>query len=274
MRIIQKELGRDPMYKIWNTTDEYTIIYFESDGGSLVFSDAIYPIEKGGLCFIAAGNLHYTMPDDPQQYLRSKIYVSSKTMRSLLGAVSVDSDFYRLYSESGAAYASISKRDRERVDEMFSEASDRFYRSGREDGIAATFFYLMTLIYDGAVRHSDKTPDSFMARAISHINSAYSEEITLDELCRVVNMSKSHFCRKFKAAMGITVMDYIFTTRIAAAKRLLSENALSISQISERCGFSSVSYFCQKFKEETGTTANEFRRAALEKTYGIYDNAK
>ena len=271
MRIIQKDLGRDPLYKIWNTTDEYMIIYFESDGGSLLFSDAIYPIEKGGLCFIAAGNLHYTMPDDPQKYLRSKIYITAKTMRSLLDSVSRDSDFYRLYSESGAVYASIQQEDRALVDKMFSDALERFCKSGREDGIIASFFYLMTLISDRAVGHSSsKTPESFMARAISYINSVYSEEISLDELCRVVNMSKSHFCRKFKAAMGITVMDYIFTTRIAAAKRLLSAGVLSISQISERCGFSSVSYFCQKFKEETGITANEFKRAAMRNSLPLF----
>lgn len=259
MRIFYRELGRDALYKIWNTTDEYMIIYFNTDGGSLVFSDAIYPIEKGGLCFVAAGNLHYTMPDNPQDYLRSKIFISAKTMRSLFNLVCKDGAFYRLFSENGAVYAKIPEGDRERVDRIFSEAYERFYQSGCEDSITASFFYLMTVISDRAT-YRIKTPDSFMAKAIEYINSAYADQISLDALCKVANMSKSYFCRSFKTAMGMTVMDYIFTTRIAAAKRLLLTSKLTVSQISERCGFSSVSYFCQKFKEETGVTANTFKR--------------
>ena len=129
----------------------------------------------------------------------------------------------------------------------------------------------MTLISDSVVHHI-KAPDSFMARAIEYINTAYSEEISLDELCRVVNMSKSHFCRSFKSYMGMTVMEYVFTTRMAAAKRLLTTSSLSVSRISEQCGFSSLSYFCQKFKEQTGCTANAYKRAAGGASSSAYIN--
>lgn len=264
MRIMYNVVGRDSLYKIWNASDEYMIIYFSSDGGSLVFSDTIYPIEVGSICFVAPGNLHYTMPSDPRGYVRSKIFIDEKTMRALLGTVCPESDFYRLFSNNNAVYAKIYHNERERVEKLFEDAVFRYEKGGGEEGIIASFFYLMTLISDSIVDHI-KTPDSFLTKTIEYINSAYSGEITLDELCRVSNMSKSHFCRKFKSAMGMTVMEYIFKTRIAAAETLLGSRDLSISQISERCGFSSISYFCQKFKEQTGLSANEFRARLRER---------
>jgi len=264
MRIMYNFVGRDALYKIWNASEEYMIIYFSTDGGSLVFSDAIYPIEEGGICFIAPRNLHYTMPSDPQGYVRSKIFIDEKTMRAILGTVSAESAFYRLFSENKAVYAKIGDNERERVEKLFSDAKARYERSGAEEGIAASFFYLLTLISDSIVDSNTKTPDSFLTKAIEYINSEYSGEISLDELCRVANMSKSHFCRKFKSEMGMTVMEYIFKTRIAAAETLLASEDLSISQISERCGFSSISYFCQKFKAQTGISANKYRAGKRE----------
>ena len=257
MKVMHHEKGRDALYKIWNASDEHMIIYFCSDGGSLVFPSAVYPIEKGGICFVRAGTVHYTVPNEPSVYNRSKIFLSIKRTAALLSSVSPNDGFHTLFTENSAVYAKIPEKERGTVEKLFSDAEGCFARGG-EAGIAASFFYLLTLLYEHGAHHTG-TPDSFMAKTVTYINEHYAEEIPLSSLCRVAGMSKSHFCRKFKSVMGITVMEYVLKTRIAAAKSLLLSSNLSISQISERCGFSSISYFCQKFKDELGESANAFR---------------
>ena len=86
MNVMHHEKGKDAFYKIWNASDENMIIYFCSDGGSLVFGDTIYPIKEGGLCFVTAGVLHYTMPSDPSIYDRCKIFLSPERTRALYAA--------------------------------------------------------------------------------------------------------------------------------------------------------------------------------------------
>ena len=54
-------------------------------------------------------------------------------------------------------------------------------------------------------------------------------------------------------------MNYILKTRIISAKNLMETTNLTIGQISQRCGFSSQSYFCRVFKEECGMTPLQFR---------------
>ena len=259
MQIFHHQKGRDPLYKIWNSTKENMIIFFHSTGGSIVFADATYPIEKGAICFVSAGNLHYTMPDAPNTYDRSKIFISVREMKALLGAVPTESNFYKLFTEQAAVYAKVPPSEYSLLEKIFLDASNKSPNDFLEARISSAFFYLMVVISDYAT-HQMKTPDTFMARTIEYINSAYANEISLEQVCKVAKMSKSHFCRKFKATMGITVMDYIFKTRIAAAKSLLVSTELSISQISEECGFSSISYFCQKFKEEMGVSASKFKK--------------
>ena len=55
-------------------------------------------------------------------------------------------------------------------------------------------------------------------------------------------------------------MAYILNTRIVLAKEELGSTNASISQVSEKFGFSSMSYFCRVFKEATGYTPLQFRR--------------
>lgn len=47
------------------------------------------------------------------------------------------------------------------------------------------------------------------------------------------------------------------------AQGMLRKDAFSVSEVSERCGFSSVSYFCRAFKDETGMTPLQYRKSGL-----------
>ena len=73
-------------------------------------------------------------------------------------------------------------------------------------------------------------------------------------------MSKYHFCRRFRNAVGTTVMDYILRTRIMMAKDMLDNENMTVTEISNKCGFSSLSYFSRVFKEKTGKTPVEYRK--------------
>ena len=73
-------------------------------------------------------------------------------------------------------------------------------------------------------------------------------------------MSKYYFCRMFKQKTGVTVMEYILKTRIVMAMELLGEATLTVTEISEACGFSSVSYFSRAFKNETGVSPLKYKK--------------
>ena len=54
-------------------------------------------------------------------------------------------------------------------------------------------------------------------------------------------------------------MEYLLSKRVTEAKNLLAGTELSISDIAESVGFSSGSYFSQRFRLVTGMTPMEFR---------------
>ncbi|MBQ9131438.1 MAG: helix-turn-helix transcriptional regulator [Clostridia bacterium] len=259
MEIMHHEIGRDALYKIWNTIPGAMIIYIYTEGGNIVFADQIFPMKKGTLCFIGPDTPHYTMPDIPARYDRSKIFLSFEAVRHLLNALPADGGMQRLFLGNSVIYAQIPPELQEEVERVFAQAAAG-RKEGLEELVACSFFQLMVYLKKYTVQPMG-SPDDFLFRAVEYINRSYAKRITLEDVCEVIHVSKYHFCRRFKSLMGMTVMEYIQETRIAAAKTLLLNSELRIEEIAEQCGFSGLSYFSQIFKQRTGISATQYRRS-------------
>lgn len=65
----------------------------------------------------------------------------------------------------------------------------------------------------------------------------------------------------FSTAEGITLEQYIIRQKIEKVKELLSYDELTLSQIADRLGYSSVSHLSAQFKKVTGVTPSESKRS-------------
>lgn len=260
MKIIHHQIGRDPLYKIWNSCADVMIIFFYTDGGSIVFQDKIFPIKNGTLCFIRSKKQHYTMPDKPSVYDRSKIFVSEEIVNGILELVCLDKEFCNLFNNNSVIYAQIPEEWRKAVEDIYKNAKSCLNNSFKAAFIQL-FFSLMTYLKSFSIE-CISSPTDAITRTVKYINQNYSLPITLDDICKKANMSKYYFCRKFKDTVGVTPMQYLLNTRLASTKVFLADSNKSISEISEQCGFSSVSYFCQIFKKYNDISPSEYRKAS------------
>ncbi|MBR2181136.1 MAG: helix-turn-helix transcriptional regulator [Oscillospiraceae bacterium] len=74
--------------------------------------------------------------------------------------------------------------------------------------------------------------------------------------------SKSHLKALFKKNTGYSIMDYYTHLKLERAKILINEGNLSISDIAELLGYSSIHYFSRVFKAKTGITPTEFKNSS------------
>lgn len=102
--------------------------------------------------------------------------------------------------------------------------------------------------------------DKRMIAAEKYINIHFTENDCLSAAVKQSSLSRRRFNELFKACFGLTPNKYLTSLKIEYAKKLISTNYLSISQISEMCGFSDIYYFCKVFKNETGTTPAKYKR--------------
>lgn len=99
--------------------------------------------------------------------------------------------------------------------------------------------------------------------ADKYIRDHLSEELSLAVLAKRCNLDPTYFHKLYTAAFGKTPAQRILGFRIAAAKTGLIESKVSLEELSSKCGFSSQTYFCYKFKQSTGMTPLQYRSQML-----------
>lgn len=96
--------------------------------------------------------------------------------------------------------------------------------------------------------------------AINYIQQNYNQQITIDNLTGIVDMSKYYFLKLFKQYIGLSPYDYILNYRINQAKKLLRTTSYSVGEIGTMVGFTYESNFIKQFKRLTGMTPMSYRR--------------
>ena len=90
--------------------------------------------------------------------------------------------------------------------------------------------------------------------AIRMIRDEYSRRFTVEMLAEACNISKFHFCRIFKAVMGMSAIKYLNLYRLKIADTLLTSSDRQIGEIAAICGFEDAGYFARIYKEQYGDT--------------------
>ncbi len=76
-----------------------------------------------------------------------------------------------------------------------------------------------------------------------------------------MNLSQRQLNRKVKSVIGIDTASYIREVRISVAKQMLCNSDDPVTEIAEKCGFDSGSYFSKIFKQYTKLTPTDYRKA-------------
>lgn len=86
-----------------------------------------------------------------------------------------------------------------------------------------------------------------VADIITYINSNLTNDISLDDICKIFYISKSHLNRKFKRMTGSTVWEYITAKRLILAKKLLGQGEPPMTAYT-KCGFNDYTSFYRAYK--------------------------
>lgn len=100
----------------------------------------------------------------------------------------------------------------------------------------------------------------------SYLNKNFKNDITLNTLAETFVLSPGHLGRLFKTKLGMSFNTYLNRLRTKHACDLLCYTDMATKQISAECGYSSVEYFFYVFRNQLGTTPNEYRKENFKNT--------
>lgn len=115
---------------------------------------------------------------------------------------------------------------------------------------------------------SDSTETRRSAPAIreivAYVDKNFLEKITIAQLAFLFKTNRATLCREFKRETGVTLISYVSEKKLALARVRIAESDETFTEISRALRFESVHYFTRFFKQHTGQTPKEYRRASRE----------
>lgn len=104
-----------------------------------------------------------------------------------------------------------------------------------------------------------KNYDPIIDKAITYIEENLHTDLSINVLCKKLNISKNILYEHFKYNVKSTVGEYITERRIQKACNLLSTTQKPILEIAEECGIYNYTYFIKLFKKQIGITPYKYR---------------
>ncbi len=128
-----------------------------------------------------------------------------------------------------------------------------------------TLFFKLSRLIHSSVRDLPESGQSRYEGMIRLRESIYQDVRnvgSVSEMARSLSMSQSAFQHTYRKIFGTNVTADITQARIAMAQNLLATTNLPLRQIAERSGYSSEFHLMRHFKNHTGMTPTEYRKAA------------
>lgn len=115
------------------------------------------------------------------------------------------------------------------------------------------------LPYTALVRRSAHN-DAVVRRCEEWLADNFTSSSALNTVVAQCSLPERTLKRRFKAATGVSLLEYIQNLRIEEAKRLLETGNLPIDEIGTRVSYDDASFFRRLFKRLTGLTPGQYRR--------------
>jgi AraC family transcriptional regulator len=97
-------------------------------------------------------------------------------------------------------------------------------------------------------------------RVTDYMKDALDQEIRLDDLAGLLQMSRFHFCTAFRLATGQTPHEWLTALRIGQARHLLMTTELPVTSVGLAVGYQTPSSFAAAFRKVTGVAPSSLRR--------------
>lgn len=238
-------------------------VYIIKGGACISGNERVYNLTQGSIIFHKPLELHkfivngkggadmlifsFAAEGPLTAYLEEKVFMLSDFQKSIVDALLL---FIREHLKPTAD-----------SEDLYQSCLKPFRTLPTYSQMLASYLHqlMLSLAETGAVSAVSSAPDAVIfRRAISYLNSNIHRQPSVPELARFCNVSESGLKRIFDKYAGISIHKYLMKLKIKTASELLQQGE-SVSNVAEKLGFNSQSYFSRAFRRETGVTPSSLK---------------
>lgn len=262
------EFDRRIGYHSMDTTHyhrSFEFFYLYSGERKFFIRDSVYPIQSGDLILVNSNVVHRTSELSQPNHERVVLHFDLPFFE---GLSQEETDLLQSPFLDSYPIVRLNLQERLHLEALFEsllrELNDRppgYQLHIRNMAIELLLLTARHMQKRKALPNVEVTPvQRKVTDIIRHINLQFREPLHLDDLAKQFFISKGHLSRVFKEVTGFGFSQYINITRIKEAELLLRETDMSITEISEQCGFENFSHFGKVFKELSGLSPRAYRK--------------
>lgn len=244
--------------------DVSEVIFVMSGAGGVAIEGARYPLHPGTLALYNPGVAHQ---ESWQAARRGPELFHMKLGEFQLGAMPPNHILPQGHAPviDTGTYAPLLEQI---FRTMFEECSRRGagYEQLSHSLLESALIVILRLINSTSAADSERRPfaeipgDSLAQRARAYIDENYMRKLSVRDVADELHISYYHLSHVFKQELNISPQDYLISTRMNEACRLLTNTFMSISQIAARVGYGNQSHFNVQFKTVKGISPGQYRR--------------
>lgn len=118
----------------------------------------------------------------------------------------------------------------------------------------------IVLKFNGTHHFTESDDTQVLNQLLTYIHQNYDHKIKIKDLTEHVHLSKTYCNDLFQKYTHLSPIQYVMAYRLQVAQELVLNTDQSISEISEKCGFSTLSYFVEQFRLQYKLTPLQFRK--------------
>ncbi|KZL91044.1 response regulator transcription factor [Clostridium magnum] len=158
-----------------------------------------------------------------------------------------------------------------RQDKWINE-EECFYKLKSLENIESISTYIheiLVLVFDKTIEKEIKIEESdnkklnhlnrVLEPALKYIEENYREEMFLEKMASISNVSPYYFSKLFKKEMGMNFTTYVTKYKVEKAKEMLKNTDIPIVNIAAELGYYECGYFTKIFKKVEGVTPTKYR---------------
>lgn len=229
------------------------------DGGRSVLRQGgvSQALSQGDVVLIPAGEVHACNPEDDDRWSYQMLYLDPLWVSQVVGDMGAPDAVALDHLPHQTTPQDLHARLTRLNTCLFGAAST-------QDKEAALLLFVGDLFGSAQARRIERQPDTArLRRAQAMIRARCTDALTLDEMAAQACMSRYHFVRAFKRAVGLTPHAWQLDQRIQRARGLLDQG-MSLADAALHLGFADQSHFQRAFKQRVAATPGDYQRNMLQ----------